>query len=393
MITFDTFIKLAPSIMKQRLPILLRGRHGIGKSEVVRQIAKNEGLKFISRRVSQMTEGDLIGLPIVNGDTTKWLPPDWFMEACNYPALLFLDEVDRGSIEVRQAVFELNDSRCLNGFNLHKDTVVFAAVNGGKHGENYQVGTMDPAELDRYAVFDLEPDESDWLRWAKTDNEETGKPNIHPLVVSFIDKHHKALEYKGEIEPGKVYPSRRSWKRLSDVVAGANMLDNGGSNLLSHVSTAFLGIQVATEFADFVKNYKIMISAEDILNGKATKMVEALKKKGDSLPDSEQMATLERFIDHVQIMDASTVKKHFSAGSAVEQTAVNVASFFGSFSSEKIVGFLAKLQSSIQKNETLKKTAPNFMALCLNAKFEVLDASGNKVETTIQKINHKNMKI
>lgn len=389
MITFDTFIKLAPAIMKQRLPILLRGRHGIGKSEVVRQIAKEAGLKFISRRVSQMTEGDLIGLPIVSGDTTKWLPPDWFMDACNNPALLFLDEVDRGSIEVRQAVFELNDSRCLNGFNLHKDTVVFAAVNGGKHGENYQVGTMDPAELDRYAVFDLEPDESDWLRWAKSDNEETGKSNIHPLVVSFIDKHHKALEYKGEIEPGKVYPSRRSWKRLSDVCAGANMLDNGGSNLLSHVSTAFVGIQVATEFADFVKNYKIMISAEDVLSGKATQMVAALKKKGDNLPDSEQMATLQRFMDYIEIMDAPAVKKHFVTN--VDKTPVNIASFFATFSSEKIVAFMAKIQASLQKNEVLRKTVPNLLLLCLNSKFEVLDASGNKTETSLQKINHKNM--
>jgi len=390
MITFDTFIRIAPAIMEQRLPILLRGRHGIGKSEVVRQIAKNAGLNYISRRISQMTEGDLIGLPIVDGDSTKWLPPDWFMQACQKPCLLFLDEVDRGSIEVRQAVFELNDSRCLNGFHLHKDTVVFAAVNGGKHGENYQVGTMDPAELDRYAVFDLEPDEADWLRWAKMDNEETGRQNIHPLIVSYIDKHHKSLEHRGDVEPGKVYPSRRSWKRLSDVVTGASMLDNGGSNLLSHAATAFIGLTIATEFADFIKNYKIMISPEDILTGKALKLLEALKKKGESLPDSEQMATMERFIDNLQIMDDNNIDKYLVNN---QKTFSNVGNFFSTFSSEKIVALISKVAAATQKNTNLKKKAPDILQKLLNAEFEIVDAAGNKVKSSLQKTNSKNLRI
>ena len=382
-------LKIAPSIMDQKLPILLRGRHGIGKSEVVRQIAKNAGLRYVTRRISQMTEGDLIGLPIVSGETTKWLPPDWFMEACNHPCLLFLDEVDRGSVEVRQAVFELNDSRCLNGFHLHKGTVVFAAVNGGKHGENYQVGTMDPAELDRYAVFDLEPDVADWLRWAKSYNDE-GVNNIHPLVVSFIDKHAKNLEFKGDIEPGKVYPSRRSWKRLSDVVSGAKMLDNGGSNMLSHVATAFVGLSVATEFADFVKNYKIMISGEDIVSGKALKVLESLRKRGETLPDSEQMATLERFIDYLTVMEKAEVVKNFKNKPA---TYDNVATFFASFTSEKIVALMSKLAQVPKNNKAFAAEAPDLLNKVINAEAEQIDSAGNKTKTTLTKINHKNMRI
>jgi hypothetical protein len=34
---------------------------------------------------------------------------------------LFLDEVDRATLEVRQGIFELTDSRKLNGHYLHED--------------------------------------------------------------------------------------------------------------------------------------------------------------------------------------------------------------------------------------------------------------------------------
>ncbi len=156
-VDFKTFLSVSQHVLKAKLPIIIRGRHGIGKSEIVYQIAEKMGLPVVERRASQMTEGDLIGLPSIDGNSTTWNPPDWFKYACDNACLVFLDEVDRGTEEVRQGIFELNDSRKLNGQTLHSDTVIVAAVNGGEHGAEYQVGEMDPAELDRYTVFDLEP--------------------------------------------------------------------------------------------------------------------------------------------------------------------------------------------------------------------------------------------
>ena len=128
-VDFKTFVSLAPAVSAARLPVLLRGRHGIGKSQVVYQMAAEMGLPVIERRASQMTEGDLVGLPSIDGNRTSFNPPDWFKEACEEPAVLFLDEVDRATLEVRQGIFELTDSRKLNGHHLHEDTVVFAAIN------------------------------------------------------------------------------------------------------------------------------------------------------------------------------------------------------------------------------------------------------------------------
>ncbi|MHA2020071.1 MAG: AAA family ATPase, partial [Candidatus Thorarchaeota archaeon] len=57
---------------------LVEGPHGVGKSHIARQVAEHFGFPLIDRRLSQMTEGDMIGLPKVSDDVTRFLPVDWF---------------------------------------------------------------------------------------------------------------------------------------------------------------------------------------------------------------------------------------------------------------------------------------------------------------------------
>jgi len=267
-IDFATFNAVVSHVIDAGFPVLIRGRHGIGKSEVVYQFAKDRNLPVVERRASQMTEGDLMGLPSIDGESTRWNAPDWLKEACDHGVILFLDEVDRATMEVRQGIFELTDSRKLNGWHLHPQTRIFAAVNGGEHSgaSSYQVGEMDPAELDRWTVFDVEPTVSDWLGWAK------GK--VDGLVWDFINQNHAHLEHvpdAGGYEPNKVYPSRRSWVRFSDTVDSANLLAEPKQNLASiyNLGAARIGFKAAVSFRDFAENYERMVTIEDIIdNGK-----------------------------------------------------------------------------------------------------------------------------
>tara|TARA_R110001583_G_scaffold21444_6_gene81471 strand:+ start:797 stop:1852 length:1056 start_codon:yes stop_codon:yes gene_type:complete len=255
-IDFKTFLSIIPHVVDARYPILTRGRHGIGKSTLVYQLAKQLDLEVVERRASQMTEGDLLGLPKVENNVTQWLAPEWLHTACNKPVILFLDEVDRATMEVRQGIFELCDSRKIAGYTLHPDTLIFAAVNGGEHGAQYQVGEMDPAELDRYTVFDVEPTIEDWLAWAKTE--------VCDEIWNFINQNHQHLEHREDYEPNKVYPSRRSWERLSKTLSGLNKIEH--SPTLYHLSTAFVGFEAAIALNDFIKNYDRQVTVEDIID-------------------------------------------------------------------------------------------------------------------------------
>ena len=258
-VDFKTFIKVTPYVTAVRKPVLVRGRHGVGKSQVVYQLAKGLGLPVVERRASQMTEGDLLGLPSTDGNVTSWNPPEWYKTACTHAVVLFLDEVDRATSEVRQGIFELTDSRKLAGFTLHQDTLIFAAVNGGEHGEQYQVGEMDPAELDRWTVFDVEPTTEDWLEWAGD--------VVHPVIWNFINQNHTHLEHKDDYEPNKVYPSRRSWHRLSECLEAGSLLDEGAdSSIVFNLTNSFVGFEAAVAFKDFVDNYERQVTVEDILD-------------------------------------------------------------------------------------------------------------------------------
>ena len=67
-IDFATFQAVVSHVIDAGFPVLIRGRHGIGKSEVVYQFAKERNLPVVERRASQMTEGDLMGLPSIDAN-------------------------------------------------------------------------------------------------------------------------------------------------------------------------------------------------------------------------------------------------------------------------------------------------------------------------------------
>ena len=310
-IDFKTFVSVAPHVLKVRKPLMLRGRHGVGKSELVYQVGSDMGLPVVERRASQMTEGDLVGLPRTDGDVTSFCPPDWLADACTRPVLLFLDEVDRAIPEVRQGIFELTDSRKIFGNYLHPDTVVVAAVNGGEHGSQYQVGEMDPAELDRWTVFDVEPSTEDWLAWAK-DNTET-------VVWDFINQNRSHLEHGEDFEPNKVYPSRRSWKRLNDCLEAAGMLGEEHDPAIFHLATGFVGFEAAVSFNDFVKNYERQVTVEMILD-------DGQVDKTTNFNINEHCALIEK-------MEASEVFK----GELSDAQCKNLANYFVALPSEAVM--------------------------------------------------------
>ncbi len=326
-VDFKTFVSLAPAVSAAKLPVLLRGRHGIGKSQVVYQLAAQMGLPVIERRASQMTEGDLVGLPSIDGNRTSFNPPDWFKEACEEASVLFLDEVDRATLEVRQGIFELTDSRKLNGHHLHPETIVFAAINGGEHGEQYQVNEMDPAELDRWSVWDIEPSVEDWLNW--------GKENVDSLVWDFINQNREHLEHKGDIEPNKRYPSRRSWKRLNDVLDGAGLLEEASPAMFT-LAQSFVGFEAAVALNDFAQNYERVVTVDQLLNGERVDALSAFSL-------NEHCAMIEK-LESEEVCKSDLSDDHIS----------NLANYFVSLPSEAAMKLWTVLSTAGVQDNVVK---------------------------------------
>lgn len=261
--------------------VLIRGSHGIGKSRVIAQLAKHFGLPLIDKRLSQLSEGDMIGLPELKDGVTRFAHPDWYVNACENPVVLFFDELNRALPEVMQAAFQIVLDRELNGKKLHPETRVMSAIN---NDSIYQVNEMDPALLDRFWVTDLEPTVQDWLDWAAKPRAQGGG-GIHPFLIDFVRANRSVLEHSTKANPGEVQPSRRSFERGDQTCQKMGFYDadltgkeNPAAQQMFQLWSGFVGSNVANQIVEYVKNVDKQVSAEDILNNwkKVAKKVEAM---------------------------------------------------------------------------------------------------------------------
>jgi len=289
--TIKTFVAIAPRL-PQTTSVLLRGPHGIGKSQVVRQvaavIAEQNGIKnfeVVDRRLSQMSEGDMIGLPSTDGEVTRFNPPEWYKRACEKPVCLFLDELNRATPEVMQAAFQIVLDRELNGWKLHPQTRVFSAIN---HTAAYTVNEMDPALLDRFWTIDLTPSPEDWFTWARSAG------GVHSTVVDFLAANEKWLDTPRDVEPGKVSPSRRSWERLSNALVAASIADTPDDPMFYPLCLGYVGTEATIAYHSFAKTIDNQVSGEDVME-----RYPQVKAKIARLGQEKQNIVIEKMAEYV----------------------------------------------------------------------------------------------
>ena len=308
-------------LLPSRQAIMIRGPHGIGKSQIFQQIADKLGMELIDRRLSQMTEGDLLGLPELSDGVTRFCPPDWFMSACKAPKIILLDEFNRGTPEILNTAMQITLDFELNGLKLHPETRVYAAINASAE---YSVNELDPAQADRFWTIDLEPTVEDWLTWAT----DTG---VDGVLVDFIRQNPGHLRAKGQLEPGKVYPSQRSWDKLNQALkkAGLDLAAEGVPDLLYPLSIGFVGLEASIAFRDFVKNYENIISAEDVLND-----WKKVKGKVSKLSADKQNALMDKLLNHCK------------GNPWTDEQLDNVTAFVKSVSQEMTISFFNKVMET-----------------------------------------------
>jgi len=320
------FRLILPYLLKTRKSILIRGKHGIGKSEIVKQIAEEYGYSLLEKFPSQMESGEVSGIPFPNliGDrkVTSFYPPDWWIECCISPKILFLDEFDRAYPEVRQSFMQATCSREIAGHKLHSESFIIACVNSGNHAVDYQVNTLDPAELDRWFVIDLEPTVEEWLEW--------GASNVSPLVLNFIKKYPYFLDHKGSYEQDMVYPSRRSWKCFSDILSVNNLqISKNNLDIIDGISESLLGYEVSVAFIDFLK-----IVLEQNLT--------------DSIINSEEISNIQKIEKIDKLFELNVFKKQLMLNEAQK-----IVEFLFTCPGEILMNFFHKF-SSLKTNEEIK---------------------------------------
>lgn len=228
--------------------IMLAGRHGIGKSEILKNHFTSIGKKVVTFFCSQAADpGDIIGLPRYNEETgkTEFALPWWF-PIDNTPVVLFLDELNRARPEILQVVMDLTLNRTLAGKHLPEGSQIISAVN---IGDEYQLTDLDPALLSRFNVYLFEPTPSEWLKWAKS-------AGVNNAVTSFIESNIKYLDQVApeDSETMNKYADRRAWCRVSDIMNTNPKFTTALKKLICGIVGAGAGVM----FYDYAKNRKTL---------------------------------------------------------------------------------------------------------------------------------------
>ena len=212
------------------------------------------------------------------------------------PETIYLDwaRTRGGDVEVTEDV-----SYAAEGANcIVTDTWISMSDDAGtqkvENLRDYQVNEMDPAELDRWSVWDIEPTVEDWLAWAKN--------NVDGLIWDFINQNRNHLEHSGDIEPNKRYPSRRSWDRLDKVLKQADALE--ASPAMFNLAQSFVGFEAAVALNDYAQNYERVVTVEQLLNGERQEALAAFSLNEHCAMiekiESEEICQAEFSDDHVE---------------------------------------------------------------------------------------------
>lgn len=234
--------------------IMLVGRHGIGKSEILTHYYNTRAMKVIPLFLGQMSDpGDLIGIPRSSDNgRTEFIPPYWWPEA-GQPIVLFLDELNRARPELLQTVMDLVLNRTLAGKRLPEGSRIIAAINDG---DEYQLSHLDPALVSRFNVYEFRPTVQEWLQWAELNG-------VDERIIRFISLEGHWLDgIEGEragIDTGlEKSPDRRAWKRLSDCILPMDDIDEADIDLMAGI----IGPQAASRFMGSLTGHTILTGAE-----------------------------------------------------------------------------------------------------------------------------------
>ncbi|MGF1642442.1 MAG: AAA family ATPase [Thiotrichales bacterium] len=186
-------------------PVMLWGPPGVGKSDLIRQIAAQHQVPLVDIRLSQMEPSDLRGIPFRQGDLVEWAVPAMLPNRERHGAegILFLDEITSAPPSVSAAAYQLILDRRLGQYEVPDGWAIFAA--GNRQGDRGVTYTMPAPLANRFSHFEVDVNLDDWVYWAYSrglDERLIAFLRFRPDLLFDFDPAHNPV----------AFPSPRSWE-------------------------------------------------------------------------------------------------------------------------------------------------------------------------------------
>jgi len=249
-----------------RVPFI-QSSPGMGKSAMVRSIAKEYNLKLIDHRLSTSTPEDLSGLPTFTeveweGEKVRkasFAPFDIFpIESTPEPKgyngwLLFLDEFNSASKTVQAAAYKLILDRMVGQHKLHEKVYVVAA--GNLTTDRAIVNPLSTAMQSRVIHIEMMLDKDEFLQ------DVVMGLNWDHRIYAFLTYQKDYIHDFRPDHNDKTFCCPRTWEFMNSLLEVNPEVNDKRTKLFAGTITS----GVATSFVTFCNIYTNLPSIEDII--------------------------------------------------------------------------------------------------------------------------------
>lgn len=246
---------LSKAIIKRR-PVLVAGAPGIGKTQIVKQVAANLGHEVIFSHPAVSDPTDFKGLPWFDtkGKSADFYPIGEFAQAlaATEPTIWFFDDLAQAPEAVQAACMQLFLERRV-GSHVLPDCVTFVACTNGRAHRAGARGLLEPVKSRFVTIVELIPDYVSWRRWAVN----AGVPVMLIAYLGFCPERLSQFLPSADLTNS---PNPRTWEHVAQIE------ELGLSEEVESTCIAgAVGTEAASEYLAFRKLHASLVNVDDIL--------------------------------------------------------------------------------------------------------------------------------
>ena len=260
--------------IRQR-PVLLLGAPGIGKTQIMEQIAKECQVGLVSYTITHHTRQSAIGLPFISKKEfggKEYAVTEYTMSeivASIYEkmektglseGILFIDEINCVSETLAPAMLQFLQCKTFGSHEIPGGWIIVAAGNPPEY--NKSVREFDVVTMDRVKKIEVEPDFEVWKEYAY-------KQNIHPAVISYLNARPRYFYRMETTVDGRKFATPRGWEDLSRMLEVYEKLHKTADRemIVQYIQHE----KIANDFANYLElyeKYQMDYQIEAVLEGK-----------------------------------------------------------------------------------------------------------------------------